>query len=106
MIVNTTKRSACKRAREEYAVRESIRNASPTHETWDDPLLAEITPVLREAIDEALRSELARVLGAARYERVKGREGYRNGALTRELGTPMGRVKVEVPRARLTDGKG
>lgn len=87
-------------------MKQSIRNAASKHETWDDPLLAEITPVVREAIEEALKAELARALGASRYARVGERAGYRNGALTRELGTPMGRVKVAVPRARVHDADG
>jgi transposase-like protein len=101
--VNQTSRSADKCTREEYAVMQGIRNATPEHETSDDPLLAEITPVVREAIEDARKSELARALGASLYARVGDRSGYRNGALTRDPGTPRGLVKVAVPKAPVHD---
>jgi transposase-like protein len=68
---------------------------------WDDPLVAELRPVIREAIEKALEGELSRVLGARWYARVAERLGYRNGSQVRELGTPLGPISVDIPRARV-----
>lgn len=75
-----------------------------TTESWDDPLIAAIRPAIREAIEAAVEAELKGVLGADRYERVRGRLGYRNGGGVRTLGTPMGAIEVTVPRARIGAG--
>ena len=72
-------------------------------EIWDDPLVGEIRPVVREAIERILDEELKRALGAAWYTRAEQRAGYRNGSLTRSLGTPMGPMEIKVPRGRLID---
>ena len=81
-------------------------NATPMHEVWEDPLAAVLRPVLREAIQDVLEAELTKALGAERYTRVASRVGYRNGSEVRELGTPLGPVGVEVPRARLVESDG
>lgn len=96
-----------KRDREEYAVKKPTTKAAPTHEVWDDPLLAEIRPAVREAIEKALEQELIRALGAEWYDRAEHRVGHRNGTVVRAIGTPMGSTDVEVPRARVfgPDGK-
>jgi transposase-like protein len=78
-----------------------ITTPTPASERWDDPLMATIRPVIRAAIEDAIASELATWLGAARYERVASRVGYRNGVQTRALGTPIGQMEVTVPRARI-----
>jgi putative transposase len=83
-----------------------ITATAPTPERWDDPLLATIRPVIRAAIEDAIEQELAVWLGAARYERVAERLGYRNGVQHRELGTPLGQVPLTVPRARLRSPEG
>lgn len=87
-------------------MRKGITTPAPLPETWDDPLMAVIRPAIREAIEQALARELSAVLGAARYERVAERLGYRNGVQVRELGTGIGAVTVAVPRARITSGAG
>jgi transposase-like protein len=99
-------RSASTRTREAYAVSKPISKQSEAHEVWEDPLVAEIRPVVREAIEEALNEELAQALGADRYARVNGRSGYRNGSLPRQLGTALGRLEVAVPRGRLAGPDG
>lgn len=66
--------------------------------------MAIIRPAVRAAIEAAVEAELKAVLGAARYERIAGRVGYRNGSQTRTLGTPMGAIAVTVPRARVDSG--
>lgn len=75
-------------------------------ERWDDPLMATIRPVIRAAIEDAIASELAAWLGAARYERAASRVGYRNGVQRRELGTGLGQIPLAVPRARIATGDG
>jgi len=87
-------------------VRKPTTKQGQPEETWDDPLVAEIRPVVREAIEKVLKEELGQALGASWYARNEDRVGYRNGAMTRELGTPMGRVTVDVPRARLIEEDG
>jgi transposase-like protein len=74
---------------------------SETHEAWDDPLVAAIRPDIRDAIERALQVELTQALGAERYDRIVERFGYRNGTVTRELGTPLGAISVRVPRGRV-----
>lgn len=78
----------------------------PDEQAWDDPLVAQLRPVVREAINAVLEEELGRALGAQRYARVAERLGYRNGTLSRELGTPMGPLTIDVPRARLRSEDG
>jgi putative transposase len=90
-----------KRGREGYAVKKPTTKVAPQFEVWDDPLLAEIRPAVREAIEKALEQELIRTLGARWYGRAESRVGHRNGSLVREVGTPMGSTVVEVPRARV-----
>ena len=90
-----------KRDREEYAVKKPTTKAAPRDEVWDDPLLAEIRPAVREAIEKVLEQELIRTLGARWYGRAESRVGHRNGTVVREIGTPMGSTLVEVPRARV-----
>ena len=75
-----------------------------TTASWDDPLMAAIRPAIRAAIEQAVEAELTAVLGAARYERLRPRLGYRHGTQERAVGTPMGAVPVTVPRARVTTG--
>jgi len=82
-------------------VREPITKQIQNDEGWDAPLVAEIRPVVREAIELSLKTELIAALGAKWYDRVVERRGYRNGSEERELGTPLGQISVEVPRARL-----
>ena len=75
-----------------------------TTETLDDPLMAVIRPAVRAAIEAAVDAELQALLGAARYERIAGRLGYRHGSQARTVGTPMGAIAVTVPRARIGQG--
>ena len=97
---------AAKRDREGYAVKKPTTKAVPMQEAWDDPLVAEIRPVVQEAIEKVLNDELSRVLGAERYARMSDRVGYRHGSLVRTLGTPLGSAAIEVPRARLFGPEG
>lgn len=61
--------------------------------------------LLKGLLEGALEEELTVLLGAARYRRVEGRHGYRNGFYERDLATQVGIVTaIRVPRAR--DGVG
>lgn len=61
---------------------------------------------IREALDAALKEELAGALASERHERTEGRRGYRNGSIERTITTPEGTRTVTVPRGRIagTDG--
>lgn len=56
---------------------------------------------VRIAIETAVHEELARALGAGRYERQSERRGYRNGRKTRRLTGPTGPMALTLPRATL-----
>src|SRR5438094_473696 len=56
---------------------------------------------VRVAIEAAVHEELARALGAERYERHDARRGYRNGVKTRTLTGPTGPLALTLPRATL-----
>lgn len=66
---------------------------------------AEFRRKIREALDVALREELAAALGSDRHERTDRRRGYRNGSSERTITTPEGPRRVTVPRGRVaSDG--
>lgn len=54
-------------------------------------------------LNEAMRIERSRALGAAPYERSEARRGHANGYKPKTLRTRMGEVTVEVPKARGVD---
>jgi transposase-like protein len=56
---------------------------------------------VRQMILTLVEGELIEVLAALPYERSDRRCGYRNGAKRRSLTTGLGRMDLEVPRARL-----
>ncbi|HET6410551.1 MAG TPA: IS256 family transposase [Anaeromyxobacter sp.] len=56
---------------------------------------------VRVAIAQVVREELDVALGAAAYERVDVRHGYRNGSRSRMLVGPTGLLELTVPRATL-----
>lgn len=51
-------------------------------------------------VQDAIRAEFDRFLGAAPYERTPARHGYRNGSYPRTLKTRVGALVLEVPRDR------
>ncbi|HXH24635.1 MAG TPA: IS256 family transposase [Vicinamibacterales bacterium] len=61
---------------------------------------------IREALDVALREELAAALASERHERTDRRRGYRNGSMDRTITTPAGTRTVTVPRGRIGDRDG
>jgi len=60
--------------------------------------------VLREmvsmVVQDAIRAEFERFLGAAPYERTPARRGHRNGSYERTLKTRVGALVLDVPRDR------
>lgn len=61
---------------------------------------------IREALDVALKEELAAVLASERHERTDRRRGYRNGTVDRTITTPDGTRTVTVPRGRIVGRDG
>jgi putative transposase len=61
---------------------------------------------IRDALDVALREELAVALGSNRHERTERRCGYRNGGSERTLTTPDGPRTITVPRGRIVGADG
>lgn len=51
-------------------------------------------------VQDTLRVEFERFLGAAPYERTPTRRGYRNGSYARTLTTRVGRLELAIPRDR------
>ena len=56
--------------------------------------------LLGTLLQETMRTEFERALGAAPYERTPERRGYRNGAYPRTLQTRVGSLTLAVPRDR------
>ncbi len=61
---------------------------------------------VRDAIQVVLEEELAEALGCGSYERSSGRQGYRNGTVSRPITTTNGLQEFEVPRGRLFNEDG
>lgn len=64
----------------------------------DDPEF--LKGIVREFLQQYIEAEASRRLGAERYERTEGRQGYRNGSYNRTLKTRVGRIELSVPRDR------
>jgi len=56
--------------------------------------------LIREAVQQVMKAEIAHALGAAPFERTGGRRGYRNGYKPRTLKTRFGTLELEVPQDR------
>lgn len=83
-----------------------IRKRRATGEPERSTLGELIHAAVRSAIEVAVEEELARALGADRYEREATRRGYRNGTKERTLTGPTGPVPLTLPRAILTTPAG
>lgn len=64
-----------------------------------DPLTAALQEKIREVLLTLFEEELARVLGAAKGERVATRNGYRHERKARTLTTGLGPVALALPLA-------
>jgi transposase-like protein len=56
--------------------------------------------MLETMVQETIRAEFERFLGAAPYERTPARRGHRNGIYRRTLRTRVGTLRLDVPRDR------
>jgi putative transposase len=61
---------------------------------------------IRDALEIALKEELAATLASDRHERTDRRRGYRNGIIERTVTTPDGTRAVAVPRGRIVGREG
>lgn len=73
---------------------------------WMDPLEEALHDGVQGYLRELLELEVTAVLGRLRYGRERGATGYRNGHRKRELVSTLGRLAVEVPRARVVGPEG
>jgi len=71
-----------------------------------DRLTEALRGKVREMIMTLAEAELAEVLAARNYERSEARRGYRNGKRQRSISTGLGATVIELPRARINDGRG
>jgi putative transposase len=84
---------------------------SDLFDNWFDPIESLVRERVRSFIEELLRQELETALARPRYGRAKGpsgtANGHRHGSRTRTLTGTFGKMKLSVPRARLSgaDGK-
>ena len=65
-------------------------------ENGTDAMAAAFTTLL----EASMKAEREQVLGAAPFERTEQRRGYANGFKTKTLDTRLGRLRVNVPKAR------
>lgn len=81
--------------------------AAPTLSDWIDPFEQALRKGVQDFVQEMLEAEVTDALDRLRYARGPAAKGVRNGHRTRELVSTMGRLTVEVPRARIArpDGK-
>lgn len=66
---------------------------------------SDISTVFARAFELAMQIERERFLGAGRYERTAGRQGYANGYKPKRVDTPAGTVTVQVPKTADHDGQ-
>jgi transposase-like protein len=62
--------------------------------------LDSISEIVRILINEAMRLERERYLGARPYERSPGRKGYTNGYQPKTVKTRVGEIQFAVPQVR------
>lgn len=65
----------------------------------------DMATVFARAFELAMQIERERFLGAGRYERTPGRQGYANGYKPKRIDTPAGTVSVRVPKTADHDGQ-
>lgn len=73
---------------------------------WIDPLETALRDGVQSYLRELLELEVTAALGRLRYGRQAKAKGQRNGHRSRELIGTLGRMRIQVPRARLADEQG
>jgi len=56
--------------------------------------------LVESVVNQILTAQVAEQLGAGRYERTEGRQGYRNGTRERTMKTRVGTLTLEIPQVR------
>ena len=88
-------------------MRESNQRLGAMEELFGrDRLTEALRGKVREMIMTLAEAELAEVLAARSYERSEARRGYRNGKRQRSISTGLGATVIELPRARISEGRG
>ena len=64
------------------------------------PAWERLREMVSMVVQDAIRAEFGRFLGAAPYERTPARRGHRNGSYKRTLRTRVGALELDVPRDR------
>jgi transposase-like protein len=85
---------------------EGIRKSERVQEVRPAALGELIHEHVRRAIETAVAEELARALGAAPYERIGERRGYRNGQKARTVTGPTGPLALTLPRGTVFTAAG
>jgi transposase-like protein len=80
--------------------------AVPTLDDWIDPFEQALRTGVHQFVQELLEAEVNEALGRLRYARSPSAKGHRNGHRSRDLVTTLGRMTVDVPRARVTNASG
>ncbi len=62
--------------------------------------LPHMADAMRLMLNEAMRIERSRALGAAPYQRTEKRRGYANGFKPKTISTRIGELEVEIPQVR------
>lgn len=73
---------------------------------WIDPLETALRDGVQSYLRELLELEVTAALGRLRYGRQAHAKGQRNGHRSRELIGTLGRMRIDVPRARVADEQG
>lgn len=81
-------------------------NGLPAIADWMDSLEQAVRKGVHDYLQNLLEEEVAQVLGRLRYRREAGARGYRNGHRARALLSTLGRVALDVPRARIVGAAG
>src|SRR5713226_1180803 len=80
---------------------ESSASSMPPQEDFHQYLRSQIRQATQVVMEEVMREELERFVGAAWGECTPERKGYRNGSSPRDLITATGRIEdLSVPRDR------
>lgn len=88
-------------AQTKHQASESSLSQPLAPEAFHQYLRAQIRDATRTVMEEVMREELERFVGAAWGEHTPERKGYRNGFYTRDLGTTSGPIEdLRVPRDR------
>jgi len=80
--------------------------AAPMLSDWIDPFEEALRNGVHEFVQQLLEAEVSEALDRLRYARTPSAKGSRNGHRARELVTTMGRMTVNVPRARVVGAEG